>query len=72
MLILVHLSGLLLQLPNTKLSSVKEYEVDYKVKNALDAMKGSLQAVVDFLAHNGVSRARYVVGAGFPPESFYE
>lgn len=29
-------------------------------KNALDGISGSLQAVVDFLAHHGVSKARYI------------
>jgi hypothetical protein len=33
---------------------------DYKIKNALDGAKGSLQAVIDFLSKNGVAKARYV------------
>jgi hypothetical protein len=31
---------------------------DYKIKNALDGAKGSLQAVIDFLSKNGVAKAR--------------
>jgi hypothetical protein len=40
--------------------NVKVDTDDYKIKNALDGAKGSLQAVIDFLSKNGVAKARYV------------
>jgi uncharacterized protein YggE len=38
--------------------NVKVDTDDYKIKNALDGAKGSLQAVIDFLSKNGVAKAR--------------
>jgi hypothetical protein len=37
--------------------NVKVDTDDYKIKNALDGAKGSLQAVIDFLSKNGVAKA---------------